>query len=61
MNKEYFLIGYRTTTGKQGFKVIDKTNAKTIREAQKEFELRNNFKKLEEKHNLSIAKSEVWY
>jgi len=61
MNHEYFLIGYRTTIGKQGFKFIDKVIAVSIKQAQEEFEIRNNFKKLLEKHKLIISKSERWF
>lgn len=60
MNKEYFLIGFRTTIGKQGFKFIDKTNAKSIKEAKEEFEYRNNFSKLLKKYDLRICKTERW-
>ena len=61
MKNQYFLIGYRTTIGKQGYRLIDSTNANTLREAIKEFERRNNFKKLLEKHDLTITEAKRFY
>lgn len=61
MNKEYWLIKRITTTGhKDALQIVDKTNAKTITMAYKEFEIRNDFSKLLKKADLIIAKSERW-
>ena len=61
MKHQYFLIGYRTTIGKQGYKLIDSTNENTLKGAIAEFERRNNFKKLLEKHDLTITQSVRFY
>jgi hypothetical protein len=61
MKHQYFLIGYRTTTGKQGYCLIDYTNENTLKRAVVEFQRRNNFKKLLEKYDLTITKAEVFY
>jgi sugar phosphate isomerase/epimerase len=61
MGHQYFLIGFRTTTGKRGYKFIDITNGDTLKGAIKDFERRNNFKKLLEKYDLTISKAERFY
>lgn len=62
MNKEYWLIKTIKTIGvKNNILIVDKTNALTIREAEKEFKRRNNFKKLIVKSDLTIAESKIWF
>ena len=61
MKYQYFLIGYRTAIGKQGYKLIDSTSENTLKGAIAEFQRRNNFEKLLEKYNLTITKAERFY
>lgn len=60
-NHEYWLIKKITTTGHNNpIQIVDKTNAANIKEAEKEFKRRNNFKTILRKADITIAKSERW-
>ena len=60
--KEYWLIKHITTIGhRNSLQIVDQLNANGIREAEKDFKNRNNFKKLAIKCHLIIARSERWF
>lgn len=62
MLKEYWLLKRITTIGcRNPLRVVDKLNANGIREAEVDFKNRNNFKKLLEKAELIIVRSERWF
>ena len=61
MGHEYWLIKKITTIGHNNpIQIVDKTNAKNIKDAEEEFKSRNNFKTILRKAGLTIAKSERW-
>ena len=62
MIKEYWLIKKITTTGhKNPIQIVDRLSALGLREVEKDFRNRNNFKKLLEKADLTIVRSEKYY
>jgi len=58
--KEYWLIKEITTIPIRRT-IVDKLNANGLREAERDFQTRNNFKKLKVKADLVIVRSERWY
>ncbi len=62
MIKEYYLIkNIKTIGSKHNLIVVDKVPASGLREAENDFKVRNNFKRLLEKGDLTIVKSEKFY
>lgn len=62
MQHEYYLIKRITTTGhKNPIQIVDKTTANTLRQAEEEFKRRNNFKRLLQKADLTLCRSEKFY
>lgn len=62
MIKEYWLLKKIKTSGhKNPLQVVDILSSSGIREAERDFKIRNNFKKLLEKSDLIICISERFY
>lgn len=62
MGKEYWLIKNIKTTGHRNpIQIIDRHWAFNLREAEKEFKFRNDFKKLLIKSDLCICESRKWF
>ena len=61
-HKEYWLIKNITTIGcKNALQIVDKLGAFSLREAEKDFKMRNNFVKLLEKADLTIVESKKFF
>lgn len=61
MNKEYFLVAFRKTIGKQDYKIIDRAVRQKLKEAEQTFKIRNNTTKLLEKHDLYICEVKKYW
>jgi len=60
MIKGYLLIKKEYVINRSAFRVIDSLSAMGLRKAEKDFRMRNNFKKFK-RNELMIARLEKWF